>query len=557
MGSPTSTGAEGDLPPSRKLVGFAGLWAAYTLFLGLLYTHLPANPDQQIFDYIGWIAHRGGRLYLDATEQNFPGKMWIHQLSTALFGNHVWSYRLFDYLLLLASVPFLVLPLRAELGTWRALLIVPFYQAMYVTAGSWMAGQRDIVAAPMLLAAALAYRVRARGAGRGWLWLFALGVVYAMLIRPTYLLFAPMLVLADALTARARGRSVRSVLADGAVAAGCCVGLLAVVVVGAWRSGTLAAWYEGSIQFNVEIYARSQTYRQITLQFLELIKSWHWYLAFGALGAGLWWRRGRDRFLFAIVVALAATAVLSAYVQRKGFGYHLAGLMPVLALFDVYFVWWCVGRALERRQLQATALAGVVCAVAVLGLGKKVLGDLGPQLRWLVGGSSWHAMLVGHGGQTTYADIFDAAEYIRRTVAPEKEVLAWSRYVHVNFLAERRSPVRFITVGMMTSARAPFRSAPAWTAELAAAFASHPPEIIVLPERTRADEEGLWTDANPSGPSRVFWQQLQTRYRHEIGFGGLDLFRLQAGSSSQIDGAPAFRSITFASRTSEVWRAWR
>ncbi len=79
------------------------VWLAYSWLLAALYTHIPANPDQSIFDYIGWVAAEGGTLYVDAGELNWPGKMVMHWAAYELFGSSLWSYRRFDYALLLVA----------------------------------------------------------------------------------------------------------------------------------------------------------------------------------------------------------------------------------------------------------------------------------------------------------------------------------------------------------------------------------------------------------------------------------------------------------------------
>ena len=46
-------------------------YAIYSSVLGLLYANLPPNPDQSIFNYIGWVWIGGGVPYADAADVNF------------------------------------------------------------------------------------------------------------------------------------------------------------------------------------------------------------------------------------------------------------------------------------------------------------------------------------------------------------------------------------------------------------------------------------------------------------------------------------------------------
>lgn len=178
-----------------------------------------------------------------------------------------------------------------------------------------------------------------------------------------------------------------------------------------------------------------------------------------------------------IQTVIAVTVVVSAYVQRKGFGYHLSGLMPVLAGIAAQLIAWSASVLRRPRRPARLALTAVICGIAVLGTGKKILGGLRPQIELQIAKLSLHDMLAVHQtGQdgTTFADVVDAADYIRRTAPADRTVLVWSRLVHLNFLAERRSPTRFISCGMLVLARGPFSLAKEWTHEFERAFERPP-----------------------------------------------------------------------------------
>ncbi|MDB4979274.1 MAG: hypothetical protein JWM82_26 [Myxococcales bacterium] len=527
--------ASAEAPGRGTWLAIIAAWLAYTILLGILYARMPAGPDEQIFDYIAWVADRGGHLYVDATEQNFPGMMWIHELSTAVFGVHYWSHHAFDYLQLLAGCFILAAALAPEVGRRRALLVIPIYQAMYVTLGWWSAGQRDVVVAPLLLGAGLAYRARARGGPRAWLALFAVALIGAAAVRPTYAAYAALIVLADVLTARGRDRALARVLSDTGVAAGFCVALVGALVLGASASGTLGPFLESSLRFNTQVYSHSISVGAASRSFAGLLHSWHWYVAFGVAGAWLWFREGRDRFLWAVVALVAVTGVLSAYVQLKGFGYHLCAVVTTAAVFDTYLVLWSLRRIRARSDLGRIAVAASIALVVVAGLASKVRSTYRIELEGLVGRRSEREVLetVGAGTDgTTFTDLLDAVAYVRGVVPENERVLVWTRAVHINFLAERRSPTRFITAGMLISARPPFQGADAWTREFADAFAQAPPVVIIIPSRDIADGVELWNDARPSGAVQILRRELTTRYTHVHDFGKLEAYRLNVPAGS-------------------------
>ena len=66
-------------PGSRRLLFVAVLlWLAMTPPLVLFYASIPPNPDQALFDYIGWISWQGGSYYSDAFEINWPAVFFVH-----------------------------------------------------------------------------------------------------------------------------------------------------------------------------------------------------------------------------------------------------------------------------------------------------------------------------------------------------------------------------------------------------------------------------------------------------------------------------------------------
>jgi hypothetical protein len=510
-------------------------WVIYSVGLGALYIRLPANPDSAVFDYIGWMALKGSRLYIDVGEQNFPGQMWLQMASTALFGNHVWSFRLFDFVLTTVGAgALLALLLRAK-ARLAALAVVPLYQAMIANAGIWMSGQRDVTAALFLVAAGLAYVIHRERRRWGWLTLFSVLVVGAVLIRPTYAVFAPLLLTGELLSAIGDRPRLRAAVLDALGAAAIALALAATVFFTFWRTGALAAWYDLAIRFNVEIYSQSATIGDVTRSLLSMWGSWHWYVVFASCGAAMWWRDDRDRAIGLTVAAVAVTAVVSGYVQRKGFGYHFAGLFPVLAFFAAYLIARSIEQVRARFTPMRVALAVIVCGVALVGTAKKIWSGRRPQLEFYAGRLSERALLAGYeAGLPGFsdADALDAATYARNTTQPEDAVLTWSRAVQVNFLSERRSPTRFATVGMLSLAREPFSLARAWTQELSRTFQRCPPVLVLVPAPGKGGQTEVWREPSPSGPTRVLRHALESQYVHERSFGTMDVYRLRVGRGS-------------------------
>lgn len=122
--------------------------------------------DESLFDYVGWVCTQWGVPFRDAADHDFPGMFFLHALARFLFQSPMWSFRSFDYLLLLAFCGLVYRGLCRFHDRLTALIFVPLYQIMYVTAGFWMSGQRDLIGVHLMLSAGLLFLERVRGGGR-------------------------------------------------------------------------------------------------------------------------------------------------------------------------------------------------------------------------------------------------------------------------------------------------------------------------------------------------------------------------------------------------------
>ena len=462
---------------SRSLRLALWLWPLAMVALGLVYMTIPPSPDQSQFDWMAFIATRGMPFYTGSFDMNWPGSIWLNEAGVRLFGVHAWTWRLTDFLLMLGFT--LAGWLFLSQGGWRSagLVFVLLYPPLYVTAGPWMAGQRDIIAAGFLLTACAASMPGGRAEAVRVV-LAGLLVAAAVLIRPTYLSFLVGLIVLEALPlTRRRPRCLRRSARAMAMLAGFALGIAAAVAAGLML-GNLDDWYEQSVLFTLSVYVGSWPQDPMVTLFSTFLGSWHWISLLGLVGLVLWvWRYRADHGLV-LVLGIVATAAVSFAVQGKGFGYHLGGVLLVLVLMiSVGF------EALDDlRRTAASALArGALTAVLVLCIGLTVTGTakklsgLSDNARVLLAGD-----LGPHDGWgLTEAERRTIVEMIRTDSHPEDRVALFGTNYDLPYRAKRLPSYRFFTPA--ADAIAPsFELHDAWLAEIDAALVARRPAFAII-----------------------------------------------------------------------------
>lgn len=515
--------------PAR--LALVALWAVFTAVLSALYLRLPPSPDHVTYDYIGWMVSEGSVLYRDVADGNWPGQMFIHALSAIFFGNEIWSYRAFELLVILPAGCAILFAFLHRYGDQVAAWVaVPVYQVMYATAGLWISGQRDIVAGPLLVAAAYCLLRRTEDAGRKFLVLQGLCLAGAGLIRPTLLVMAPLLTLADLLLIRTTGRNLREIVEDHFVVALSTLAPLALIAALGIPRGALQAWYDATVSFNLEVYSRSKTPWEIGERLVPwILRCWHWYLVVGLLGAVRYWRRDLSALL-AVGMILPAT-IASVMIQGKGFEYHLGTLYPLLAILVATVVgasWRYLAN--ESRRLLPSAIALLLLAIPAAGLARNVWIVFAPQRELYLGRITEAQMHSRYGGGAeglSVNDLLEITEYVERTTAPDATILFWGRPCHVNYWAKRRSPLFAAGFTLLSEPEPDFSRFARWRARLEEAMATRPPALLLL---VRDEEKGGYQGLPPPEGAEqklagVILRHLPA-YRLEESIGVVDIYRL-------------------------------
>lgn len=452
-------------------------WLPMMALLAPLYMTVPPSPDQSQFDWMAFIATQGQPYYAGSFDMNWPGAMWLHEAGIRLFGVHAWTWRLTDFLLMagftIAGALFL-----ARAG-WR---VAPFvflflYPPLYITAGSWMAGQRDIIATGFLLVACALAMPGGRREALAVV-LAGLCVAAAVLIRPTFLGFIAGLIVLEALPLKTpHPRRLGRVARAASFAAGLAAGIGAVVIAGLVL-GNLDDWYQQSVEFSLSLYVGEspQDLRE-TLHAL-FVRSWHWMTLLAIVGFGFWAARDRLGYALVFLLGVAATSAVSFAVQNKGFGYHLGGMLPVLVLFvavsfdgldgvrrgagSVLRRWGALG-ALGAAAL--LALAGTTSKLLNLEEGARLAlsGDLGPTAAYGL----------------TEAERREIITMISQGSAATDTVAIYGTNYELAYRAERLPTYRYFTPAA-DQINDGFIHNEAWLAEIDMALTEQPPAFAIV-----------------------------------------------------------------------------
>ena len=485
-------------------LAFCGAYAAVSLIAFNIYVRIVPSPDQSLFDYLAWLQLDGVPLYKGSFDMTWPGELVFHELYIIIFGVHYWTARAGDFLLLQPAI-LAIFQFLKRAGFRRAAVAAALvYPIIYVTSGGWMAGHRDFIAAHFLVAAAI-FALPSDQRGRWAPYLAGAFIGYATTIRPTFLAFGPLLFLIALSDWKGSfswvGAFVRKAVPFS-------LGILtpaAAFLVCGLITGTLGSWYTDSILFVVSVYpAPLPVVRLFSAAAGILIHMFWWLTIAGLLGAILWHASGRSRRGLWLVLALVATMFLSYFAQNKGFGYHLAGLIPAFVILAAAGADAGIHLPVSSAMFRNT-LAGVTACLLVAGTGLRLFHAIPRPPDW------------GREEQARGLKLNDSlalAKIIRSESGPADTFLQWGWEYQVNFLSERRSPSRFVNTqgARLISPNQPVFGK--WLTEFAQDLSERPPKFILVDESLIPRGTGLPASAPPTGEAmlEIVRRRLDTGY---------------------------------------------
>ncbi|MGH7357003.1 MAG: hypothetical protein ACRELS_20800 [Candidatus Rokuibacteriota bacterium] len=313
----------------------------------------PLVHDTPILHYIAWRISDGQAPYRDLFDMNFPGTYAIHWAVLKLGGAGNFAWRVFD-LLTLAATGGLIWAFAAPWGRAAATGGALLFALYHLAGGAWLAGQRDYLMCPLLIAGALGVARWAEGDRASLAW-GGLALGAAATIKPHALLFAVALgVLVVTLARRAPGGAAPPLITFATSVAAAPVAALTWV----WALGGLGAWLTLLTDYLAPLY------RSLGRPASWAVHRGHAWIplvlaAAGSLGLAVAGRRLTLRHGIAALGVLYGVAHWLG--QGKGWEYHLYPL----AAFCAILAWsglepaWATGR-------RAVVVALAACLAAVL-----------------------------------------------------------------------------------------------------------------------------------------------------------------------------------------------
>lgn len=409
------------------------------------YLTWPFSNDQGNLAWVGHVLRSGGMPYRDAWDVKGPAAHLLFALEQALFGRNEWGLRLFDLMTLAACAMALRRIVRQYAGPVAARWTIALYLLWYASLDHHNTAQPDAWAAVLVsLAAMLAlgefYRPWAASAGAGGL------VAVCALIKPTYVVFLVLPVIATVARLRTHGR---------ARVAGSLTGLALGFVL---PIGLCLAWFvhRGALGDWIAVQTRwiPASYTDIDAAWLNRVQVLVVFLtaqqfapAVPLAVSGLVVVRRSARADAWVLLAWAALAMVGVLVQGHFFTYHWLPLFPPLAALagiGMETLWRCVRAdtvsesSSESSRAPLRVMTAALLAVVLVGAAMSPGMHLYRFAKSMLQGDFTTTDQVEFGPFGHHGGVFpELATYLRLHTSRDESVLLWGSAAGINYLTHR------------------------------------------------------------------------------------------------------------------------
>jgi len=410
--------------------------------------------DQALCNYSVWV-WKTYHLppYLGVWDQSFPGIFLLRRAMSAVFGESIFGFRLFDFLVQL-SVCAMIYHLTKRLSGSRpaGFLAGVFYAIYYAGLGSRETGEREGYIFWLLLIALIA---GLRWKERLWLRASLVGLLlgFAFLLKPFYGLSWPVFgiwFLAEGIKTRPR-----KVFLELPVYAFFCLVPAALVILYYWQLGSVKELYQATILYNFEVYRGSAAPNLSHLSSLNLIfhilhKDYiqQPLILFPALLIIVFLLLNqasvRDKKLFRILLALIAVSLISYRMQAKYFPDHLT---PFIGLMTIFSGLGLAGIANFLKGSGSAWRDRIISAVFYPGVLVIMIAGINPQLIDYFAFDYFRPWAqVYSSGDSFDAQYFRTAKSLEPLLRKEKEIGYFGWHPLLPYLLKKKLPSRFCNV---------------------------------------------------------------------------------------------------------------
>ena len=488
--------------------------AAIVLAVTLL---LPLGFDNDLYESMGWALYAyHGLPYIGSWDHNFPGIVFIHWLSIALFSASDFGFRFFDYLVHIAMAALYYKVLRHWLSSLASFIGVILYSLYYVS-GLWgLAGQRDTYVGFLMLGA-LQLFLSLRNANTSnivrplFIGIFC-GV--AFLLRPTYVFFALSFLVLLWLPARSAKNMVWYLI-------GCILPIIAFQTPYLFLPKGLEQVYDTIIRFNLDVYVGVSIPINLVSNGRMPI---YLFAAIGLFVAIL--KKGyesRDRIL---LLLLGASAIISPVLMGKYFSYHLEPLLILIIGFAAFGFVSLIGRI--PMSIARTA-------VTTMGIGIFIYFYYPRQLLRYY----WEERATASPVEATYERVLsdplfglekqnEVIHYVNARVPRDAPIEYISIFPGLRWRMHRPAPTRFTSIVPLSAYRKTVPAyAAAWREEFIDTLIYSPAKLLIV-----SNSQEWWPFVGKTNDSAIrsipkFDSLLSSNYLLDTTIGGYAIYRPQ------------------------------
>jgi 4-amino-4-deoxy-L-arabinose transferase-like glycosyltransferase len=495
----------------------------------------PLTRDQGAYAYIADLMMRGGVPYRDALDLKPPAIYLTYMLAFSLFGRTEFAVRLFDVLFALlsaASVHFLAREVfqdrrAAALSGW--LYAICYYWLIHF----YSAANPEAFMVPFLAVAAVSL-VRGLRSRSYWPFLLA-GVAsgFVFWFKPTAGLVVLGLLAWTLLEVRREHWTRRDCLRSlAAIFGGAVLGVLPIglYLYGRGLEELLKLWRVYGT--GAYVGARGLAVGGGPLAALDVlvayVREWQllvWLTLAGGVAISLRWHAGHAEPARwgGAVIAFLLSSVMMVLAQGKLFEYHwIPAFAPAAILSAASVVWlgdeWRNRLSTRLHPEMGSLLAVIAIAGLLLLMGYDRLAPYRRTIAYLRGrmSSEQYYAQFDIGRDFSHMGTVAAATYLQEHTQPQETAMVWGAEPLVSFLAQRRSPTRYIFSYMLANENSDAH-VKALRQDLMSDLRQNPPAYVVLVEN---DTHPL----SPSGsraelkqfPELERWWMLEYQFEQQV-----------------------------------------